>query len=333
MGLAEELWRANQHLARACLEHPFVQGIASGELALERFRVYVGQDAYFLDAFTRAYALLLAKSPDREGLLAFKALLDGALEELRLHQGYAQRWGVDLQPAPAPATSAYTDFLLRTAALEPVGHGVAAQPPCMRLYAYLGAQPFPAPRGLGGGHPSPVPRGGPPGDAAPGGLRAVAGPGLPLRPRAVAGPGARACTGAPHRPAGAGLWAGGPGRRAGLARNAGGLPWPVAGRGGTPHLCTVRGLSVGTAGTALRGAGDRPVGVRARVPGRMDPRGTGGPAVRGVRPAVDAARLPRVRGRAGGRCPARVTGRPQAVRGEGERPWWKWHSASGSSGT
>lgn len=140
MGLAKELWRANQDLAAACLNHPFVRGIASGELPLERFRFYVGQDAYFLDAFVRAYALLLAKAPDREGLIRLKELLDGALEELQLHRGYAQRWGVNLEPTPAAATSAYTDFLLRTAALEPVGHGVAAQTPCMRLYAYLGAQ-------------------------------------------------------------------------------------------------------------------------------------------------------------------------------------------------
>jgi thiaminase/transcriptional activator TenA len=143
MGLARELWAENHHLAQACLEHPFVQGIASGDLPLERFRFYVGQDAYFLDSFVRAYALLLAKAPDREGLVKFKELLDGAVEELRLHQGYARRWGVDLQPDPAPATAAYTDFLLRTAALEPVGHGVAAQTPCMRLYAYLGAQLLP----------------------------------------------------------------------------------------------------------------------------------------------------------------------------------------------
>jgi len=140
VGLSAELWQANARVAEACLRHPFVQGIASGELPLDRFRFYVGQDAYFLDAFARAYALLLAKAPDREGMVAFKELLDGALEELNLHRGYAQRWGIDLQPAPAPATSAYTDFLLRTAALEPVGHGVAAQTPCMRLYAYLGAQ-------------------------------------------------------------------------------------------------------------------------------------------------------------------------------------------------
>ncbi len=140
MGLAEELWKQNQDLAQACLNHPFVQGIASGDLLLDRFRFYVGQDAYFLEAFARAYALLVAKAPDREGLVKFKGLLDGALDELRLHRGYAQRWAVDLEPAPAPATSAYTDFLLRTAALEPVGHGVAAQTPCMRLYAFLGTE-------------------------------------------------------------------------------------------------------------------------------------------------------------------------------------------------
>jgi thiaminase (transcriptional activator TenA) len=99
-----------------------------------------GQDAVFLDAFCRAYALALAKSPDREGLIAFRELLDGAGDELRLHNGYAARWGVDLHQAADPATSAYTDFLLAVAALEPVGHIAAAMAPCMRLYAYLGQQ-------------------------------------------------------------------------------------------------------------------------------------------------------------------------------------------------
>jgi thiaminase/transcriptional activator TenA len=137
---ASELWRRNRDLAQACLEHPFVQGIASGELALERFRVYVGQDACFLEAFVRAYALALARCPDREGLEVFKDLLVGGFEELRLHQGYAERWGISLSPEPLSATTAYCDFLLRVASLDPVGHTVAAMTPCMRLYAFLGQQ-------------------------------------------------------------------------------------------------------------------------------------------------------------------------------------------------
>jgi thiaminase/transcriptional activator TenA len=137
---AADLWRKSRDLADACLEHPFVQGIGSGELAPERFRVYVAQDACYLEAFARAYALALARCPDRQGLETFKDLLVGVFEELRLHQGYAERWGISLSPEPLPATSAYCDFLLRTASLDPVGHTVAAMTPCMRLYAFLGQE-------------------------------------------------------------------------------------------------------------------------------------------------------------------------------------------------
>ncbi len=137
---AEELWKLNRDTANACLTHPFVQGIGSGDLSRERFRVYVAQDAYFLEAFARAYALALAKSPDREGIAVFKDLLVGVFEELTLHEGYAARWGVSLEPEPLPSTSTYCDFLLRTASLEPVGHTAAAMAPCMRLYAFLGQQ-------------------------------------------------------------------------------------------------------------------------------------------------------------------------------------------------
>ncbi|HXY63979.1 MAG TPA: TenA family protein [Mycobacterium sp.] len=138
--LSESLWHRNRVLAQAALEHPFVRGIASGELPRARFAYYVGQDATFLDAFCRAYALALAKSPDYDGPIAFRELLDAAADELRLHQGYAARWEVDLHPAPDSATSAYTNFLLAVAALEPVGHITAAMTPCMRLYAFLGQQ-------------------------------------------------------------------------------------------------------------------------------------------------------------------------------------------------
>ncbi len=137
---AQELWQRNRDLGDACLKHPFVQGIATGQLARASFQVFVAQDAYFLEAFARAYALALAKSPDREGIGVFKDLLVGAFEELALHRSYAERWGINLEPEPLASTRAYTDFLLRTASLESVGHTAAAMTPCMRLYAWLGQQ-------------------------------------------------------------------------------------------------------------------------------------------------------------------------------------------------
>jgi thiaminase/transcriptional activator TenA len=138
--LSEALWSQNRDLAEAALRHRFVQGLASGQLARATFAHYVGEDAAYLDSFCRAYALALAKSPDREGLVAFRELLDGAADELRLHAGYAARWGVELERAAGPATAAYADFLLVVAGREPVGHIAAAMTPCMRLYGYLGQQ-------------------------------------------------------------------------------------------------------------------------------------------------------------------------------------------------
>jgi thiaminase/transcriptional activator TenA len=139
MSLARDLWTANADLAGEALAHPFVRGLADGSLPQERFAGYVAQDAFFLEAFARGYALGVARSPDRVGLDSFADLLQGVRDELRLHAGYAARWGIDLAAVrPAEATLAYTDFLLACAALGDVGLLCAALTPCMRLYAHLG---------------------------------------------------------------------------------------------------------------------------------------------------------------------------------------------------
>ena len=139
MRLSKVLWDANSGLARASLEHRFVRGLGDGSLPLRSFREYVAQDAFFLEGFARAYALALAHSPDGEGMREFAGLVAGVLEELRMHEGYAEGWGVQLSGVePTVATMNYTDFLLSTASLKSVGETCAAMAPCMRLYAYLG---------------------------------------------------------------------------------------------------------------------------------------------------------------------------------------------------
>jgi thiaminase/transcriptional activator TenA len=139
MSLAQKLWEENADLAHASLNHPFVRGLREGTLPRQNFQRYIAQDAYFLDAFARAYALALAHSPDQQGLRDFFDLLTGVLEELRLHTGYAEQWDVKLaEVTPMQATLAYTDFLLAIAALHGVGETCAAMTPCMRLYAFLG---------------------------------------------------------------------------------------------------------------------------------------------------------------------------------------------------
>ncbi|MBF2084074.1 TenA family protein [Thermoleptolyngbya sp. C42_A2020_037] len=139
MTLAETLWQENQDLAIACLNHPFVQGIGDGSLDKAKFSYYVGQDAFFLEAFARAYSIAAAKAPDWQGFQVFHNLAGGVLHELNLHEGYAAQWGVDLRSVqPGAATRRYTDFLLATAWSQTVGVIAVAMLPCMKLYAFLG---------------------------------------------------------------------------------------------------------------------------------------------------------------------------------------------------
>jgi thiaminase/transcriptional activator TenA len=139
MSLAATLWAANREEAARILAHGFVRGLGDGSLPVESFKSYVAQDAYFLEAFARAYAFCLANGRSREDLYGFAELIQGVLDELKLHASYAERWQVDLGGVtPLAATSAYVDFLLETARRGDLGATIAAMTPCMRLYAFLG---------------------------------------------------------------------------------------------------------------------------------------------------------------------------------------------------
>lgn len=141
MPISDDLWQANKDLAIACLEHPFVQGIANGSLPRYQFVYYIGQDAFFLEAFARAYSVAAAKAPGWEGFGIFHTLASGVLEELHLHQDYAASWQVNLKTVePGVATRRYTDFLLATAWGFEVGLTAAAMAPCLRLYTFLGQE-------------------------------------------------------------------------------------------------------------------------------------------------------------------------------------------------
>lgn len=140
MTRAAQLWRQAAPVAERCRLHPFVQGLADGTLAPARYRAFIAQDAYFLEAFARAYAHCLATAPDREGLYAFRALLNGVFDELQLHAAAARDLDIDLDSVvPLPATRKYTSFLASASSPNAtLAETLAAMAPCMRLYAHLG---------------------------------------------------------------------------------------------------------------------------------------------------------------------------------------------------
>jgi thiaminase (transcriptional activator TenA) len=139
MSLARILWDANADWAQRILAHRFVQGLGDGSLPAAAFKRYVAQDAYFLEAFARAYAFCLANGTSHDDLSEFAELIAGVVDELKLHKGYAERWQVELSGVtPIPATQAYVGFLLTNGRRGNLGDTIAAMTPCMRLYAFLG---------------------------------------------------------------------------------------------------------------------------------------------------------------------------------------------------
>jgi thiaminase (transcriptional activator TenA) len=133
---AADIWEA-QHA------HPFVRGIADGSLPVERFAHYVRQDYVFLIEYARMLALGAARAADLQTMRRFAEVTEAILgEEMELHRAFAREFGIsepqlEAEP-PAPTTQAYTDFLVRTAALGDEPELAAALLPCMWGYAELG---------------------------------------------------------------------------------------------------------------------------------------------------------------------------------------------------
>jgi thiaminase/transcriptional activator TenA len=75
--LSAQLWQTYLPLAETSLHSDFVQRLYDGTLPAENFAYYVGQDAFFLEAFARAYSIAAAKAPDWEGFQTFHQLAGG----------------------------------------------------------------------------------------------------------------------------------------------------------------------------------------------------------------------------------------------------------------
>lgn len=134
--IADPIWRA-QH------RHPFVRAIGDGSVDRKRFAYWIRQDYLFLIDYARLFALATARAPDLETMTAFARLAHETLEtEMALHRAYAAEFGISAteleSEQKAPAIQAYTDFILRVAALGDYAELVAALLPCMWGFSEIG---------------------------------------------------------------------------------------------------------------------------------------------------------------------------------------------------
>ena len=139
--VSDLMWNEFKPIAEKCLNHPFLQGISKGDLDINKYINFIGQDAFFLDVFARVYAIGVFRSTDIYTRDLFHDLQCGVFEELKLHQEVSKRYKINLKLIkPFKATTAYTEFLLSNSMIGSFGDLLSAITPCMKLYLFLGRE-------------------------------------------------------------------------------------------------------------------------------------------------------------------------------------------------
>lgn len=123
--------------------HPFITGIANGNLPVSAFIHYMKQDYLFLQEYAKLFAIASIKATRLDWSGTFAQIMTSTLqEEMSLHRGYAQRLGIsdnELETAePSFVMLAYTSYMLQVAHQGSLGEGVSALLPCMWSYQEIG---------------------------------------------------------------------------------------------------------------------------------------------------------------------------------------------------
>lgn len=143
MRFSEQLREITKDSWDKSLKHPFVKGIATGDLPLETFKNYIMQDIYYLKHYGKVHAFAAAHADDFHvsASLADKAK-NTAEAELTVHKEHAEILNITDEDIknfkPAPTAYAYTSHLYRASLSGSLAQIIAAILPCYWLYAEIG---------------------------------------------------------------------------------------------------------------------------------------------------------------------------------------------------
>ena len=139
------LWAGIEDVYARILEHPFLDGLCSGELDERAFVFYVVQDAHYLREYARALSICAARAPDERSIAMFAEHAAGAIAvERELHESFFAELGVseaDVAATPmAPTNLAYCSYLLASAQGGSFAEALGAVLPCYWIYREVGVE-------------------------------------------------------------------------------------------------------------------------------------------------------------------------------------------------
>lgn len=143
MTFSETLRREANPIFEAIFDHPFIRGIAAGQVKREALIHYVKQDYSYLNAFIKVYGLAIAKCDNRRDMTLFNEQIAFVLNsEIHPHRNFCREAGVryeDLQNQPlAPTANHYIEHMLSVAYSGNLAEILAAFLPCPWTYWEIG---------------------------------------------------------------------------------------------------------------------------------------------------------------------------------------------------
>lgn len=117
MKFTERLLEQNLDLWEGYLEHPFVKGIAEGNLVIEKFKYYMIQDYIYLFDYVKVFSLGLAKGESFKDLEIMSGSISAVLWEIEnVHKVYMERIGITEEEVESMEAhldnTAYTKYML-----------------------------------------------------------------------------------------------------------------------------------------------------------------------------------------------------------------------------
>ncbi|MGM0123390.1 thiaminase II [Enterococcus sp. AZ194] len=135
---AEPIWQKS-------MQHPFIKELQRGELAEDKFRFYLIQDHFYLNAFTEIHKLAAECADNPEIKELFLNNIAGIeVSEVSVRETFFKELAITeeeiQQTMVAPAAYHYIAHMYKEAQSKSVGRIVAALLPCYWLYQEIGEE-------------------------------------------------------------------------------------------------------------------------------------------------------------------------------------------------
>lgn len=133
---SQEAWRLSAPVFEAILNLPFLNELAKGSLPREKFNFYIGQDALYLNDYSKVLAHIASRMPDTElseTFLGFAA--NGIAVERGLHASF-----ISETPKQKSPTCLFYTSLLKSSVMEDLAVECAAVLPCFWIYREVGKE-------------------------------------------------------------------------------------------------------------------------------------------------------------------------------------------------